>query len=98
MKHPQGYLDLTRALRYREWDVDPEERSFEFFMNQFRLFQPVSKQQFTDFTGLPIEHGDRALDEAKRKGWVESDGDHWQLSQLGHRFLNDVLTTLLSET
>ena len=98
VKHPQGYLDLTRPLRYREWDVEPEERNFEFFMNQFRLFQPVSKQQFTDFTGLPIEHGELALAEATSKGWVESDGDHWQLSQLGHRFLNDVLTTLLSET
>tara|TARA_B100000700_G_scaffold318046_2_gene410483 strand:+ start:8440 stop:9540 length:1101 start_codon:yes stop_codon:yes gene_type:complete len=98
IKHPQGYLDLTRALRYREWHVEPEERSFEFFMNQFRLFQPVSKQQFERFTGLSVEQGDSALEEAIAKGWVESTSDHWQLTPLGHRFLNDVLTTLLSET
>ena len=95
VKHPQGYLDLTRALRYQLNDVVPDERYFEFFMNQLRLLEPISKRHFELTTGLKATDASKKLATAVDKQWLTETDSEWQLSSSGHRFLNSVLETLL---
>ena len=95
VKHPQGYLDLTRALRYQLNDVVPDERYFEFFMNQLRLLEPISKRHFELTTGLKATDASKKLATAVDKQWLTETDSEWQLTSSGHRFLNSVLETLL---
>ncbi|MGM0525674.1 MAG: radical SAM family heme chaperone HemW [Pseudomonadota bacterium] len=95
IKHPQGYLDLTRKLRYQLTEIAPEERYFEFFMNQLRLLEPVSKQRFEHTTGLSATQASVKLQQAITQHWVTETPSHWQLTPTGHRYLNSVLETLL---
>lgn len=96
IKHPKGYLDLSKALRYQLKDVPPEERVFEFFMNHFRLLDAVPKHQFELTTGLPSILASEQLSAAKAQSLLVETDSHWQLTQQGHRFLNSVLSTLLT--
>lgn len=95
IKHPQGYLDLTRALRYQLHEVEPADRYFEFFMNHLRLLEPVEKQRFEATTGLSSDNASDMLTEAINMGWVTESATTWQLTPTGHRYLNSVLQTLL---
>lgn len=95
IKHPQGYLDLTRPLRYRLWDVARDELPFEFFMNYLRLFEAVPKQTFKQLTGIAPEQASTMLREAMQKGLIIENDTHWQTTALGRRYLNTILDTLL---
>lgn len=96
IKHPKGYLDLSKTLRYQLNDVPPEERVFEFFMNHFRLLDAVPKQQFEQTTGLSSVLASEQLSAAKTQSLLVETDSHWQLTRQGHRFLNSVLSTLLT--
>lgn len=95
VKHPKGYLDLTKALRYQLKEVAVDDRLFEFFMNQFRLLEPVNKSYFEQTTALSAELASKQLTQAKTLGLVTENELNWQLTQRGHQFLNSVLDTLL---
>ncbi|MDX1705962.1 radical SAM family heme chaperone HemW [Pseudidiomarina sp.] len=95
IKHPQGYLDLTRPLRYKEWQVSADERPFEFFMNYLRLMEPVPRQLFAERTGLPDNIAEQALAPAVRRKLLESRQDHWLTTALGRRYLNSILDEMV---
>ncbi|MFC0445326.1 radical SAM family heme chaperone HemW [Pseudidiomarina halophila] len=95
IKHPQGYLDLTRPLRYRVWQVTPEELPFEFFMNLLRLNEPMRKNLFTERTGLALSDAEQALAPAVAKGLLTSGDVEWQTTPLGRRFLNSILDEMV---
>jgi len=95
IKHPQGYLDLTRNLVYRHWDVSPAERPFEFFMNQFRLMEPVQKYHFEAYTGLPASYATTLLMPAIEKKLVTESTTAWTTTAMGRRYLNTVLASLI---
>lgn len=95
IRHPQGYLDLTRPLRYRLWQVEQSELPFEFFMNLLRLAEPIAKHQFSERTGLPLATAEAALAPALEKGLIESSEDYWQTTPLGRRFLNSILDEMV---
>ena len=95
IKHPKGYLDLTKPLRYKLNEVAKDDLTFEFFMNQFRLLEPVSKQRFESTTGLPSSQASQHLHKAIRLELLAENDEAWELTPKGHRFLNSVLDTLL---
>lgn len=95
IKHPQGYLDLTRPLRYRTWDIRKDELPFEFFMNYLRLFEPVPKCIFEETTGLSATVATDALKTAIAKGLIIESDSAWETTLLGRRYLNSILDTLL---
>lgn len=94
-KHPQGYLDLTRPLRYRQWDVAQDELMYEFFMNQLRLHEAVPKSRFLERTGLAIADAEQALAVAMSQGLIVSSDSEWQTTPLGRRYLNNILDQLI---
>lgn len=97
VKHPRGYLDLTRDFTFKQWRVEPDERVFEYFMNRLRLLEPVPKSEFTAFTGLPLEMAEKALADSIRKGFIISTDEAWQTTKTGRLYLNQVLSDLLVE-
>lgn len=97
VKHPRGYLDLSRPYLHRQWDISPDDRVFEFFMNQLRLVEPAPKQRFVDFTGLKLAQAEAAMEKAVKQGLIESHADHWQTTPRGRLYLNTILAEFLDD-
>ncbi|MGH8641828.1 MAG: radical SAM family heme chaperone HemW [Burkholderiales bacterium] len=99
VKHPERYLeDAERGSPIQERrEVAPSEIPFEFMMNALRLNQGFVAGLFEERAGLPFTAVLRELDEAERRGLIERDHAHIAPTQLGRRFLNDLLQIFLRE-
>ena len=92
VKHPKGYMDLTKAYLYKHISVDDEDFAFEFFMNRFRLVEACPKEAFARHTGRELHHKERLiLTKLINKGLLEDSPNLWQVSALGRRYLNTLL-------
>jgi len=60
-------------------------------MNRFRLFEAVPKHEFAQRTGLGEASQAARLQEAMACELLLDGGDHWQVTELGHRYLNRLL-------
>lgn len=97
VKHPKGYLDLTRSYLDQQWHVEPEDRPFEYFMNRMRLFTPIPKTEFEARTGLDASSVEPLLKEAYAKELLENHPNEWKVTLLGHRYLNSLLSMLMGD-
>lgn len=97
VKHPRGYLDLSRPYLHRHWDVSPSDRVFEFFMNQLRLIEPAPKSRFVEYTGLELSEADDAMRDAVAQGLLENHSDYWQTTPRGRLYLNAILADFLDD-
>ncbi|MCB5225775.1 radical SAM family heme chaperone HemW [Alishewanella sp. 16-MA] len=95
VKHPKGYMDLSRSYLDERQQVEPEDRPFEFFMNRFRLLEPCPMADFTAYTGLPLSYITQPITTAINKGLLREIPGHWQITPLGARYLNDLLTLFI---
>ncbi len=101
VKHPKGYLaayqNLAKPYLDTEQFVADEDRPFEFFMNRFRLMEPCPKRDFTATTGLDLEMIKPTIDWALEQGYLSEDETHWQITEKGKLFLNDLLEAFMAE-
>ncbi|MEM0551284.1 MULTISPECIES: radical SAM family heme chaperone HemW [Aeromonas] len=97
VKHPKGYLDKSRTYLDEQWQVTADDLPLEYFMNRFRLFEPAPKAEFEAYTGLPLERVETVLTIAQSKELIDDLGDSWQLTTLGHRYLNVLLELFMDE-
>ncbi len=97
VKHPKGYLDPERTFLDQCWDVEAEDRPFEYFMNRMRLFRPIPKAEFTARTNLPAETVQPLFKRAYEQGLLEQTDNEWLVTELGHRYLNTLLTMLMED-
>lgn len=95
IKHPKGYMDLSRGYLDEKQQVEPEDRPFEFFMNRFRLLEPCPIQDFSAFTGLPLNTIAEPINQALDKALLVQQPDSWQITPKGARYLNDLLTLFI---
>lgn len=95
VKHPKGYMELTRPYIDKQWSVPVEDRPFEFMMNRLRLNEPCPMEDFSRYTGLPLSHIDALITEAETKGLLRVDAAQWQTTELGRRYLNSLLDLFL---
>ncbi|MCF2948259.1 radical SAM family heme chaperone HemW [Paraglaciecola aquimarina] len=96
VKHPKGYMDLTRPYLSESKIVAKDELPFEFFMNRFRLVEPCPKSGYQDFTGLELDPNTLAnLQTAISKGLLVETSEHWQVTSLGRRYLNTLLEMMV---
>lgn len=100
-KHPRGYLaalnNLAKAYLDSEQLVADQDKPFEFFMNRFRLIEPCPKADFTATTGLTIDVIRPTLDWAISEGYLSEDDQHWQITEKGKLFLNDLLEAFMAD-
>lgn len=97
IKHPRGFLDLMKPYLIDEQEVADHDRPFEFFMNRFRLLEACPKQDFIDKTGLDFESIQETIDWAKEKKYLNETETHWQITEHGKLFLNDLLEAFVSD-
>ena len=94
-KHPKGYM--RGEYLYEERDVSTEDRPFEFFMNRFRLLEAVPKNEFEQFTGLPLSTVDKMMAWALDQKFITETDRAWQITEHGKLFLNELLEAFLPE-
>ncbi|TMM47079.1 radical SAM family heme chaperone HemW [Colwellia ponticola] len=99
VKHPKGYLDNHRDFLDQLTEVSDADRPFEFMMNQLRLHSAFSVSQFQTSTGVSINVVLPLLEQAQQKGLMVAQminhEQHWQVTQTGQRYLNDLLEMFL---
>ncbi|HDL5699223.1 TPA: radical SAM family heme chaperone HemW [Mannheimia haemolytica] len=92
-KHPKGYM--RGEYRYSQDLIELDDRPFEFFMNRFRLLEATPKQEFEWFTGLDREIVRPTIDWALNQNYISENSTHWQITQHGKLFLNELLEGFL---
>ena len=101
IKHPRGYLaayqNMVKPYLDSEQLVADEDRPFEFFMNRFRLIEACPKQDFVTTTGLPLSTVAPTINWAIEQGYLDESETHWQITQKGKLFLNDLLEAFMMD-
>lgn len=97
VKHPRGYLNLLKPYLDSEIEVADSDRPFEFFMNRFRLMEPCPKQDFVDTTGLSLDVIKPTIDWALAEQYLSENATHWQITEKGKLFLNDLLEAFMAD-
>jgi coproporphyrinogen III oxidase-like Fe-S oxidoreductase len=98
-KQPQAYMQQVSkdAPIQTEHEVSRDELGFEFMMNALRLNEGFDSVLFQERTSLPLLKIRRELAEAERRGLLTRDHQLITPTQLGQRFLNDLLEIFLGE-
>ena len=98
-KQPQAYLDAVAQNTpiQTEQALGRDDLAFEFMMNALRLNDGFASELFSERTSLPLLLIRRELDEAERRGLLRQDGKQIAPTELGRRFLNDLLELFLRE-
>ncbi len=95
IKHPRGYMQGNYL--HSQSAVAPQDRTFEFFMNRFRLLEPVEKSDFTRLTGLDLSVIFEQINWAKQQHYITETDRTWQVTEQGKLFLNELLQEFLVE-
>ena len=94
-KHPKGYM--RGEYLYEQKNVAKSDRTFEFFMNRFRLLEPVPKTEFEQLTGLSKSVLDNQMIGALERNYITETADTWQITEHGKLFLNELLAQFLPD-
>ena len=97
-KQPQAYLDaVARGEPVQEqYEVTHRDIAFEFMMNALRLNGGFDEALFQERTSLPLLVIRRELEEAEKRGLLVRDGRRIAPTEMGRRFLNDLLQIFLA--
>jgi oxygen-independent coproporphyrinogen-3 oxidase len=98
-RQPREYMEraLKGAAAQTDQSVAAAEIPFEFMMNALRLNDGFAVALFEERAGVPLTTVLPALDEAERRGFIERDHQRIAPTELGRRFLNDLLQIFLPE-
>jgi putative oxygen-independent coproporphyrinogen III oxidase len=96
-KQPQAYMQqvMLGAPVQTENTVTREELPFEFMMNALRLNEGFDPALYSERTSLSLIAIQRELADAERRGLLARDIQRIAPTQLGQRFLNDLLEIFL---
>lgn len=94
-KHPKGYM--RGEYRYHQEQIEFADRPFEFFMNRFRLLEAVPKSEFEAYTGLNETAVCPTMDWALTQNYITENASHWQITEHGKLFLNELLEAFLAD-
>ncbi|HYH40919.1 MAG TPA: radical SAM family heme chaperone HemW [Burkholderiales bacterium] len=98
-RQPREYMERAAGDNAIQVDntVAARDIPFEFMMNALRLSEGFPLTLFEERAGVPLVHALRGLDEAERRGLIERDHKRVAPTELGRRFLNDLLEIFLPE-
>ncbi|SFC26456.1 oxygen-independent coproporphyrinogen-3 oxidase [Marinospirillum celere] len=97
-RQPQAYL--SRLLEGRDFlagseMITADQRPVEFMMNALRLKEGVAAQLYSERTGLPVDALKPLILALQQQGLWTQDPDRLACSELGWRWLNQVLEKFL---
>jgi putative oxygen-independent coproporphyrinogen III oxidase len=96
VKNPRDYLDPAKPFIAETKVISDDDVVFEFMMNALRLNQGVPLAIFTERTGLSAAVLEPILMQARGKGLLIADSQRLCATELGQRFLNDVVGMFLN--
>jgi len=103
LRHPQAYLDTAasttasiNAYQSSIVTLKHEDLVAEFMLNALRLKQGVDPELFNHHTGLPVEVLSAPIERALQTGLMDP-SERLQASDLGWRFLDDLIALFLPE-
>jgi len=99
VRAPRGFLEYAGTPRGVGGDdaIAPSLLPFEFMLNALRLNAGFDLATFCARTGLAHDSIAATLADGVRRGWLERDGDTVRATELGQRFLNDVIAAFLPQ-
>ncbi|MBK5144413.1 radical SAM family heme chaperone HemW [Budviciaceae bacterium BWR-B9] len=92
-RHPRGYMN--GKYLDKQFNVETDERPFEFFMNRFRLLEAAPRADFSRLTGLDESVIRQNIDNALKLGYLTETSEYWQITEKGKLFLNSLLELFL---
>ena len=97
LKHPKTYMDAAASVTRIGGDeyLAPERRPFDFMLNALRLREGFRLADFEARTGLPRATLAPQLAQLSERGVLDVGEDRVRPSELGWRFLNDVMAAFL---
>ncbi len=98
-KQPQTYMDSVAkgAQVQDEQALNKDDLAFEFMMNALRLNSGFDESLFQERTSLPLLLIRRELELAEQKGLLVHGAKKIAPTEVGRRFLNDLLQIFLHE-
>jgi len=98
-KQPQTYLQQVAldAPVQTETTIERDDLPFEFMMNALRLNQGFDAALFAERTSLPLIMIRRELEQAEKRGLLQRDLQRIAPSELGQKFLNDLVQIFLKD-
>ena len=98
-KQPQAYIEqVAKGVPVQtEQKLTRDDLCFEFMMNALRLNQGFSAELFSERTSLPLLLIRGELEQAEQRGLLIRDLQRIAPTDLGRRFLNDLLEIFLKE-
>jgi oxygen-independent coproporphyrinogen-3 oxidase len=99
LKQPQAYMErVAQGRQIQAEDVlGKDDLAFEFMMNALRLNDGFDEVLFQERTSLPLLFIRRELEAAEKKGLLVRDASRIAPTEMGRRFLNDLLQIFLAE-
>ncbi len=96
-KQPKEYLQRVAEGRpaQESHEVERADLAFEFMMNALRLPEGFPVGSFVERTGLQIAVAEKPLAQAEARGLIVRDHERIRPTDLGQRFLNDLLQLFL---
>jgi putative oxygen-independent coproporphyrinogen III oxidase len=95
VKHPKDFLDTQKKFTAEQKILTPAEVVFEFMLNALRLTKGVPLTLFFERTGLPATMLEPALTRAREKKLMSENPAELRATELGQRFLNDLVALFL---
>jgi len=98
-KQPKEYLERAAEGRpmQESREIERADLAFEFMMNALRLPGGFPVSLFAERTGLQIALAEKPLREAEARGLIVRDHERIRPTDLGQRFLNDLLQLFLPD-
>src|SRR5207249_584636 len=96
VKHPRDYLNTAKRRTQDIKIISENDLIFEFMLNALRLTDGVPTSLFNQRTGLPLQFIEPLLTKAKQRGLILDDLLCICPSELGKKFLNDLMGMFLS--
>ena len=95
VKNPRDYLDAAKRQAFSPNIIAGNDLAFEFMLNALRLTDGVPVTLFSERTGLPLSSILPLLEKAKQRGLLITDESVICPSELGKKFLNDLVGMFL---
>jgi len=92
---PNHYLDNQRPYLAKETRIEAHDIPFEFFLNAFRLYQPMALTLFEERTGLSRNDIAPQVAFAKAEGLIRQQDGFLETTKRGKRYLNDLINCFM---
>ncbi len=94
-KHPKEYINIQDFSIISSEDIKNSQIAFEFMLNSLRLQKPISWNLFSERCFSDKKSILAIMENLHQKSLIFYDDNIFKLTDLGKRFLNDVLTEFL---